>query len=177
MRHIYLHTTNIHRAPLLNHSLAEICLKNKMVMFQLHPQLEKDCIVLGKFELCQLLLLNDANYPWFILVPEREQPHEIYQLSRADQQQLMCESVFFSQCLQQVFMPDKLNIAALGNVVPQLHIHHIARFTSDACWPAPVWGAVKAVPYQQNQLKIIKSQLLNWFAANPELAFHHHIKL
>ena len=115
-------------------------------MIKLHPQLEKDCTVLGEFTLCSLLLVNDANYPWFILLPNRENITEIHQLSVSDQQQLLSESMFFCHCLEDIYQPDKLNIAALGNVVPQLHIHHIARFTTDACWPAPVWGAVAASP-------------------------------
>lgn len=140
-------------------------------MIQLHPQLAKDCFIIGEFSLCSLLLLNDANYPWFILVPNRENISEIHQLSETDQQQLMAESMFFSQCLEHVFQPDKLNIAALGNVVPQLHIHHIARFTTDACWPAPVWGAVAAVAYDEDQVDNIRDQLINWFENNDTQTF------
>ena len=143
-------------------------------MIELHPQLKKDCIVLGEFTLCSLLLLNDANYPWFILLPNRAGITEMHHLSEIDQQQLMTESMFFSQCLEQVFQADKLNIAALGNVVPQLHIHHIARFTTDACWPAPVWGAVSTIPYNEAQLKNIKKQLHNWFNTNTEQTFQWH---
>jgi diadenosine tetraphosphate (Ap4A) HIT family hydrolase len=137
-------------------------------MTKLHPQLEKDCVTFGNFTLCTLLLLNDANYPWFILVPKRENITELHQLSINDQQQLLKESMFLSRCLEEIFHPDKLNIAALGNVVPQLHIHHIARFTTDACWPRPVWGAVAAIPYQKEQLKTIKKQLFNWFNKNAD---------
>lgn len=141
-------------------------------MIELHPQLEKDCIVLGEFTLCSLLLLNDANYPWFILLPNREGVTEIHQLSASDQQQLLKESATFSQCLEQVFRPDKLNIAALGNVVPQLHIHHIARFKTDACWPAPVWGSVAAIPYSEEQVKDIKKQLVNFLETSATEEFH-----
>ncbi|MBE9564898.1 MAG: HIT domain-containing protein [Proteobacteria bacterium] len=140
-------------------------------MIKLHPQLEKDCIIIGEFSLCSLLLLNDANYPWFILLPNREGITELHQLSVKDQQQLMAESMYFSHCLEQVFKPDKLNIAALGNLVPQLHIHHIARFTTDACWPSPVWGAVTAVPYNSKQIEGIKNQLLAWLNNNNEQSF------
>ena len=128
-------------------------------MIELHPQLEKDCIVLGEFSLCTLLLLDDSNYPWFILLPNRENVTEIHQLSNEDQHQLLTESMFFSRCLEHVFKPDKLNIAALGNVVPQLHIHHIARFIDDASWPTPVWGAVESIPYQVDQLNNIKKSI------------------
>ena len=141
-------------------------------MIQLHPQLEKDCIILGEFTLCSLLLLNDANYPWFILLPNRKGVTEIHHLSETDQKLLLSESMFFCQCLEQVFQPDKLNIAALGNVVPQLHIHHIARYTTDVCWPAPVWGSVTAIPYNYEQLENIKKQLINWFDMNTSQVFH-----
>lgn len=113
----------------------------------LHPQLETDCFVVGQFSLCALLLLNDSNYPWFILVPQREGITEIHQLSEADQQQLMKESSQLSTCIETEFKADKINIAALGNVVPQLHIHHIVRYKSDPAWPAPVWGKFPATPY------------------------------
>jgi len=140
-------------------------------MITLHPQLRKDCIALGEFTLCSLLLLNNSHYPWFILLPNRHGITEMHQLGKADQQQLMAESMFFSQCLQQVFKADKLNIAALGNIVPQLHIHHIARFTTDACWPAPVWGNDNITSYRENQIIDIKNQLHNWFDSNTDQAF------
>lgn len=141
-------------------------------MVRLHPQLEKDCIIFGEFTLCTLLLLNDANYPWFILVPRRENVTELHQLSTIDQQQFLKESMFLSRCLDETFRPDKLNIAALGNIVPQLHIHHIARFTTDACWPKPVWGTITATPYQKEQLEDVKKRLLNWLSEHTEQAFH-----
>ena len=137
---------------------------------QLHERLKKDCHLLGNFELCWLLLLDDTNYPWFILVPMREQVTEIHQLTENDQQQLLKESMNFSRCLEDVFQPDKLNIAALGNVVPQLHIHHIARYKNDACWPAPVWGAVKAIPYDEDRLAEITAKLKGWFDKNADIA-------
>ena len=140
-------------------------------MITLHPQLKKDCIPLGEFNLCSLLLLNDSNYPWFILLPNRENISELHHLAVSEQQQLMAESMFFSRCLEQVFQPDKINIASLGNVVPQLHVHHIARFNNDACWPAPVWGAVKTIPYQDTELSMIKTQLSDWFLSNPDTHF------
>ena len=124
-------------------------------MFELHPQLEKDCIFLGQFELCTLLLMNDSNYPWFILVPEREELREIYELDDDDQKLFMKESGFLSRILKHYFHADKINIAALGNVVPQLHIHHIARYTDDIAWPAPIWGANPSVPYTEDQLEKI----------------------
>ena len=128
-------------------------------MFALHPQLQADCIPLGRFPLCQLLLLNDANYPWFILVPEREDISEIYQLSAEDQQQLMRESSQLAQRLTERFKADKMNIAALGNVVPQLHLHHIVRYRHDPAWPAPIWGKIPPRPYGAAAVAALKQTL------------------
>ena len=116
-------------------------------MFALHPQLAADCFALGRLGLCRLLLMNDARYPWCVLVPEREDIVEIHQLSGADQHRLIEESSRLAAAMEVAFRPDKLNIAALGNVVPQLHLHHIARFRGDDAWPAPVWGRGTARAY------------------------------
>ncbi len=119
----------------------------------LHPQLESDGIILGQLPLCAVLLLPDAHYPWLILVPQRENITEIHGLCEADQQQLMKESCFVSQALSKLFHADKMNVAALGNIVPQLHIHHIVRYQDDVAWPAPVWGAKPAKKYEPQALK------------------------
>ena len=128
-------------------------------MTAIHPQLAKDCLLLGKFTLCHLLLMRDDNYPWCILVPDREDITEIHQLSEADQQQLLRESSQLSLAMESAFSPDKLNIAALGNVVPQLHLHHIARYRTDAAWPAPVWGRVAVKPYLDYELEAVVNSL------------------
>ncbi len=111
-------------------------------MFKLHPRLAQDTSVIGDFPLCRLLLMNDANYPWFILVPRRAEIQEVFELEQQDQKQLLKESSHLSQVLSKIFQADKLNIAALGNIVPQLHIHHIVRYQTDQAWPNPVWGAI-----------------------------------
>ena len=121
-------------------------------MFTLDPQLQKDTIAIASLPLCELLLMNDANYPWLILVPRREDVRELIELSAEDQLQFMHESNAVARLLQTQFSAEKLNIAALGNVVAQLHIHHIARFKHDAVWPKPVWGAMPAVAYQEDKL-------------------------
>jgi len=128
-------------------------------MAGIHDQLLADCLLIGRFPLCRLLLSRDANYPWCILVPDREDVSEIHQLSDADQQQLIRESSLLARVLVKVFSPDKLNIAALGNVVPQLHLHHIVRYRNDPAWPAPVWGRVAARPYDERQLAALLEQL------------------
>ncbi|MCK5477639.1 MAG: HIT domain-containing protein, partial [Methylococcales bacterium] len=106
--------------------------------FQLHPRLQQDSIKIGQFILSQLRLINDSQYPWFILVPERKDVSEIYQLSEKDQQQLQQESSLLTKTLVEIYKADKMNIAAIGNIVPQLHIHHIVRYKTDIAWPAPV---------------------------------------
>ncbi len=129
-----------------------------MSTFQLHAQLKQDCFVVGQFELCLVLLLNDSQFPWFILVPQRENIREIYELQSEDQQLLIQESSYFSQQLATIFEAEKLNVAAIGNIVPQLHVHHIVRYQTDKAWPAPVWGKFAATPYttQQRDSRISK---------------------
>ncbi|MEH6617625.1 MAG: HIT domain-containing protein [Porticoccus sp.] len=121
-------------------------------MFELHARLADDTLTVGEFELCQLLIHKDANYPWFILVPKRPAVTEVYHLSEQDRMQLMKESCMLAEALVDVFSPDKINIATLGNMVPQLHIHHVARYTTDIAWPNPIWGAMSAKDYPQTEL-------------------------
>jgi diadenosine tetraphosphate (Ap4A) HIT family hydrolase len=123
--------------------------------FELHPQLAKDSIWLADWPLCQLRIINDKNYPWFLLVPRRVGARDIIDLTMNDQLQLWQESSKLSLLLRSEFQPDKLNVAALGNMVPQLHLHHIARFSHDPAWPAPVWGKCPAVPYSDVELAAI----------------------
>jgi diadenosine tetraphosphate (Ap4A) HIT family hydrolase len=115
--------------------------------FELHPQLAADTLMLGDWPLCRVLLMNDAQYPWCILVPRRPDIREIYDLPVADQQQLLSESVRLGRTLMRLFDGHKLNVAALGNMVPQLHLHHVVRDPADPAWPAPVWGKHPAVAY------------------------------
>ena len=127
--------------------------------FELDPQLARDCVVIGDFPVCRLLLMNDSQYPWFILVPRIQGVEEIYQLDEAAQQQLLFESSYLAEMLQVLFSADKMNVAALGNVVRQLHVHHVVRFTADAAWPAPVWGRHPALPYTDEQLAEVMRKL------------------
>ena len=120
--------------------------------FTLHPTLQKDCIELGQLELCRVLLMNDSQFPWLILVPERENISEIHQLSTDEQQQLMRESSSIAEQLATLYHADKMNIAALGNMVPQLHIHHVVRYKTDKAWPAPIWGKFDALAYTDEEL-------------------------
>ena len=128
-------------------------------MTKIHAQLRNDCLILGRFTLCHLLLAKDANYPWFILVPDRDSIKEIYQLSSKDQKQLLTESSLLSERIMQVLKGDKLNVAALGNQVPQLHVHHIVRYHTDPGWPSPVWGRVVARQYSEAEMNGLVSKL------------------
>ncbi len=128
-------------------------------MFELHEALARDCAFVGDLALCRLLLMNDKQYPWLILVPRRAEMREICDLSGEDQLQYLKESNLCSAILRSEFGAEKLNIAALGNMVPQLHIHHIARFSSDPAWPKPVWGQLPAKAYSADELQGIVAQL------------------
>ena len=128
--------------------------------FELHALLNRDTYLIAESELNLLLLHKDANYPWFILVPKIANISEIYQLDWQDQQQLLNESSLLSELLMQVFAGDKMNVAALGNVVEQLHVHHVVRFKTDSQWPKPIWGQQAASPYSAEALAELKEKLL-----------------
>lgn len=123
-----------------------------MGAFALHPQLAADTIEVGSVGLCSVLLMNDSQYPWLILVPQRPDIREVYDLSPSDQSLLWQEVSHCGQGLMDLHRGFKLNIGALGNMVPQLHIHVIARQTDDPAWPGPVWGVKPAVAYSEDDL-------------------------
>lgn len=128
-------------------------------MFALDPRLQQDTLPIGDFPLSRLLLSNDSNYPWFILVPKREAVSELFDLTPEDQQQLWRETTALAELLKELFGADKMNVATLGNVVSQLHMHVIVRQRSDAAWPAPVWGKHPARPYTDEQVEAIIRRL------------------
>ena len=121
-------------------------------MFKLDPQLAQDTVILGRFKMSLVLLSRDANYPWCILVPQRQDVREVFHLGDDDGIQLMRESRHLAEVMADLFVPDKMNIAALGNMVPQLHVHHVARTKTDGAWPKPVWGAQPAHAYTEVDL-------------------------
>lgn len=128
-------------------------------MFALDSRLQQDCLLIGDFPLCRLLLMNDSHYPWFILVPRREEVSELFQLDAADQRQLWHETTLLAETLKDTFAADKMNVATLGNVVSQLHMHVIVRRRGDAAWPAPVWGRHPARAYADEQVRQLKEKL------------------
>tara|TARA_B100000530_G_C15843033_1_gene442130 strand:- start:296 stop:736 length:441 start_codon:yes stop_codon:yes gene_type:complete len=127
--------------------------------FELDLRLAADTILVGETSLSQVLLMNDARYLWLILVPRRSDVTEPFELSEADQVQLWRESMRLGEAMKAHFAAYKLNIAALGNQVAQLHVHHIARFHTDDAWPGPVWGVGSAVPYSEAARDALMNEL------------------
>ena len=120
--------------------------------WELHPQLARDTVNIGDLPLSRVLVINDANWPWLLLVPRRIGVSEIIDLDEVEQAQLMTEIARAGRALKTVTACDKLNIAALGNVVSQLHVHVIARREGDAAWPKPVWGSVPPLAHDKDEL-------------------------
>ena len=121
-------------------------------MFQLHPTLSEKSALIGRFPLSLVLLGLDANYPWCLLVPQRENMMEIHHLGNEDRLQLMRESCHLAEVMVDLYGPDKMNVAVLGNNVSQLHMHHVARYKTDPAWPGPIWGAGSAKAYTAEDL-------------------------
>lgn len=127
--------------------------------FSLDDRLAADSLMVGDLPLCQVRLMDDSQFPWLVLVPRRMGVREIYELPVADRRQLMDESCRVAEALVALYTPKKLNIAALGNVVGQLHVHHIARFEDDPAWPAPVWGKLPPRPYDADACDVVLARL------------------
>lgn len=128
--------------------------------FILNERLANDTIEIMDLELSLLLLMNDKNFPWFILVPKRKDISEIFQLNQEDSNLLFNEIKSCSKQLKLIFNADKINIASYGNQVSQLHIHIILRNINDMAWPNPIWGNYKKMKYQDEEIKKIKDALL-----------------
>jgi diadenosine tetraphosphate (Ap4A) HIT family hydrolase len=136
-----------------------------MTSFELHPQLAADTETVATWPLCEVLLIKDANYPWLVLVPARDGLRDFDDLSPEDMALATLEITRASKVLKSLLSPDKINVAALGNMVPQLHIHVIARFAHDASWPQPIWGVVPAKPYEASELDARLTVLRDAFEA------------
>lgn len=128
-------------------------------MLEMDMRLVKDTVPLGDFSLCRVLLMNDSRYPWLILVPLCAPASEVFELTPEQQQLLWQETSQVAKVLKDVFRADKMNIATLGNVVKQLHMHVVVRMQSDATWPDPVWGKGEAQPYTAEALQKVREQL------------------
>ncbi|MDI4236113.1 HIT family protein [Bradyrhizobium sp. Arg237L] len=127
--------------------------------WSLHARLKEDTIDIGDLPLCRVLVIKDANYPWLLLVPRRAGAVEIIDLEEVEQAQLMTEITRVARALKEITKCDKLNIAALGNAVPQLHVHIIARRTTDTAWPRPVWGVVPPLAHDAEEVQNFISAL------------------
>ena len=127
--------------------------------FELHRDLKRDGIPIGRFPLCQVLLINDSNYPWFVLVPQLENLRDTIDLTAEAHQALWAESREFGIGIIRAFRGEKLNVAALGNITPQLHIHHVVRYANDAAWPGPIWGKLPLKPYDQVGIDRVREKI------------------
>jgi diadenosine tetraphosphate (Ap4A) HIT family hydrolase len=127
--------------------------------WSLHSRLKEDTIDIGDLPLCRVLVIKDAHYPWLLLVPRRHEAVEIIDLDEVEQAQLMAEITRVARALKEITKCDKLNIAALGNLVPQLHVHIIARRSSDVAWPRPVWGVMPPLPHDAEEVQNFISAL------------------
>ncbi|NNJ90592.1 MAG: HIT domain-containing protein [Gammaproteobacteria bacterium] len=136
-------------------------------MFNLHPRLEADTFPIGDLPLSRLLLMNDSRYPWIILVPRIDSVNEMHHLNDADRQQLMKESCLVAEFIENNFSIDKMNVGVLGNIVAQLHMHHIGRSINDPAWPGPVWGHSAAVPYVEEQAQALIDKCRKTLESNP----------
>lgn len=132
-----------------------------MSEFSIHPRLEKDCLYIGRMRLCHVLLLNNAYFRWFILVPEVSE-EQVSDLSIPDRALLHAEVQHVTDAMVRVFSPDKMNTGAIGNIVPQLHYHIVARFENDVAWPNVVWGVKETTPYEDELVgKMVEALSLN----------------
>jgi diadenosine tetraphosphate (Ap4A) HIT family hydrolase len=122
-------------------------------MFNLHPTLAADTIEITRWDVSWVMLMKDANYPWLILVPARPNLSGLHELEKTDLAVMTGEIVRASEALTKLYKPARINVAALGNIVEQLHVHVIARFEDDVAWPGPVWGAKSPKPYAPQELE------------------------
>ena len=129
--------------------------------FKLHPKLAADTFLVADWPVNRVLLMNDTTFPWLILVPQREGLRDLHDVSAADEAAFWGEINLAARTLKGLTSADKMNVAALGNMVPQLHVHVIARFDGDAAWPGPVWGAVPPVAYEDGARQTFVSEFLN----------------
>ncbi|MCK6453176.1 MAG: HIT family protein [Alphaproteobacteria bacterium] len=128
-------------------------------MFTLHQQLAADTVALGTRPLCRVLLMKDRRFPWLVLVPQRPDIREIHQLSAVDRAVLIEEIADTAAAMEKLYQAHKMNVAALGNQVPQLHVHVIARFTADPAWPTPIWGQGTPAPYGEDELAATSARI------------------
>ncbi|ORE93924.1 HIT family protein [Aurantimonas sp. 22II-16-19i] len=131
-----------------------------MRRFELDPRLAGDTTMVATLGLCALLLMNDRRWPWLILVPQRNDVTEIHDLTPLDQTMLTFETCLTAKALKAFAGAEKINVGALGNRVPMLHVHVIARRRGDANWPGPVWGFGQAEPYEADALDTLRNELV-----------------
>ncbi|GBU17190.1 MULTISPECIES: HIT family protein [Methylobacterium] len=132
--------------------------------FSLDPRLAADTVPVGDLPLCSVLMMDDRRFPWLVLVPRRLGLREVTDLSEDDARLLWEETRLAARVAQALWRPDKVNVASLGNVVGQLHMHVVARFASDAAWPGPVWGHGSREPFPAHTLEMLAERAGERFA-------------
>jgi len=131
-----------------------------MTDFATDPRLVNDSYPVTELPLCQLRLMDDARFPWLVLIPRQPDAREVFDLDARTQQQLWREATAVGRAMLAALGGDKLNIASLGNVVAQLHVHVVVRRREDAAWPAPVWGHGQAEVYDLDRLAALRARVL-----------------
>lgn len=127
--------------------------------FILNSRIENDSVLIKDLDLCQLRLIKDGDLDWFLLIPKKNDIFEIYELDESDQLLLLYEINHVSKLLVDTKTPDKLNVAAIGNIVPQLHIHIIARYKDDRAWPNPIWGTNSKKTFDESNIQFWQSKI------------------
>lgn len=130
-----------------------------METFRLDERLSRDSVLVTRLGLCELRLQNDKRWPWLVLVPQRDGVSELFDLTPLDQAVLTFETNLVASALKEVTGATKINVGALGNIVRQLHVHIIARNEGDTCWPGPIWGHGKPVPYAAGEKETLMKKI------------------
>ena len=126
-----------------------------MQVFSIDPRLERDSVAIADLGLCQLRVMRDARWPWLLAIPQREGIEEMFELAPLDQTMLTFEVNEVARALSSVTGAEKINVAAIGNKVRQLHVHIVARFEGDANWPGPIWGHGEAEPRSDQDIEAL----------------------
>jgi diadenosine tetraphosphate (Ap4A) HIT family hydrolase len=135
------------------------CREDRLSAFELDPRLARDTELVESFGLCQLRMMKDSRWPWFMLVPQRNDVSELFQLTPLDQALLTFETNMVAAALKKATGAEKINVAAIGNIVRQLHVHIVARSDGDPNWPGPIWGYGQAEPYEDAAKQLLIKSL------------------
>jgi diadenosine tetraphosphate (Ap4A) HIT family hydrolase len=133
--------------------------EERLSEFELDARLARDTDLVASLGLCQLRMMKDSRWPWFMLVPQRNSVSELFELKPLDQALLTFETNMVAAALKKATGAEKINVAAIGNIVRQLHVHVVARFEGDANWPGPIWGFGQSKPYDDAERRALIDRL------------------